>query len=349
MKTWLLQEYGESDELVLADVPMPEIQPGEVLVRIRAVSLNYRDLINIDEARPGNIPPPFTPCSDGAGEVAACGSEVTQWKNGDRVAGIFFHDWVSGPFSLEYHKRAGGGSAPGMLAEYVVLPEHALVRIPESLSFAEAATLPCAAVTAWQALFTRGGLQANSTVLALGTGGVSIFALQLATAAGARVVITSSHEEKLERARVLGAWETVNYKAFPAWDKEVWRLTEKRGVDHVVEVGGPGTLERSMNCVSAGGQIALIGVLTGFGAPQSSLFPLVARNVRLDGIYVGSRTDFDSLLAFVVEHEIRPVIDRTFGFTEARSAFEYLKSGAHFGKVVIEGLESPSIEINTPE
>jgi NADPH:quinone reductase-like Zn-dependent oxidoreductase len=172
-------------------------------------------------------------------------------------------------------------------------------------------------------------------VLVLGTGGVSAFALQLATAAGARVIVTSSSDEKLERARRLGAWATVNYKTTPEWDAEVWRISEKRGVDHVVEVGGPGTLGKSMNSVAASGQIALIGVLTGFGAPDASLFPIVARNVRLDGIYVGSRADFEALNAFLTEHQIHPIIDRVFPFNEAREAFTHLRSSAHFGKVVI--------------
>jgi NADPH:quinone reductase-like Zn-dependent oxidoreductase len=335
MKQWVIQEYGGPSGLTQVEVPAPAPGAREVLVRVHAVSLNYRDLLNLQAARPGGLPLPFVPCSDGAGEVVAVGSEVTLWKPGDRVAGIFFRDWVSGSFELAYHKTALGGSAPGMLAEQVVLPEHALVRVPEHLSDAEAASLPCAGVTAWQALFTRGGLQAGRTVLALGTGGVSVFALQLAKAAGARVIITSSSDEKLARARELGAAETVNYRTTPEWDKEVWRLSGKRGVDHVIEVGGPGTLEKSLNCVAAGGQVALIGVLTGFGPPTGTLFPLTARNARMDGIYVGSRADFEALNAFVTEHRIHPVIDRIFACEEAPAAYAHLQSGAHFGKVVV--------------
>ena len=304
-------------------------------MRVRAVSLNSRDLGTVKSARPGNLPPPLVPCSDGAGEVIAAGAGVTKFKIGDRVAGLFFRDWIDGPFQNSYHKAAGGGSIHGMLRERVALPEHALVPSPSHLSHEEAACLPCAAVTAWQSLFTRGGLRAGATVLALGTGGVSVFALQLATAAGARVLITSSSDEKLARARTLGAWATINYQTTPDWDKEVWRLTEKRGVDHVVEVGGPGTLGRSMNSVAAAGQIALIGVLTGFGAPDASLFPLVARNARLDGIYVGSRADFEALNAFLTQHTIRPAIDRVFPFADARAAFAHMESAVHFGKIVI--------------
>jgi NADPH:quinone reductase-like Zn-dependent oxidoreductase len=335
MKQWVIQQYGGPSGLAQVEAEPPSPGPRDVVVHVRAVSLNYRDLLNLQAARPGGLPLPFVPCSDGAGEVVAVGSEVTLWIPGDRVAGIFFRDWVSGPFELAYHKAALGGSAPGMLAELVVLPEHGVVRVPEHLSDAEAACLPCAGVTAWQALFTRGGLQAGRTVLALGTGGVSIFALQLAKAAGARVIITSSSDEKLARARELGAAETVNYRTTPEWDKEVWRLSGKRGVDHVMEVGGPGTLEKSLNCVAAGGQVALIGVLTGFGPPTGTLFPLTARNARMDGIYVGSRADFEALNAFITEHRIHPVIDRVFACEDAPAAYAHLQSGAHFGKVVI--------------
>lgn len=335
MKAWVIEKHEALDGLALVEQPMPEPASGEVLVRVRAVSLNYRDLLTVEAQRPGNLPPPLVPCSDGAGEVVAIGAGVTRWKVGDRVAGSFFRDWLSGRFDLKYHGAAGGGSIHGWLREHVSYPEHGLVAVPEGYSFEEAATLPCAAVTAWQALFTRGSLQADDTVLALGTGGVSVFALQLAHAAGARVIVTSSSDEKLARARELGASDTVNYRTTPDWDKEVWRLTEKRGVDHVVEVGGPGTLGKSMNAVAAGGQIALIGVLTGFAPPDASLFPLVARNVRLDGIYVGSRADFEALNAFLTKHRIRPIIDRTFAFDQAREAFTHMKAASHFGKIVI--------------
>jgi NADPH:quinone reductase-like Zn-dependent oxidoreductase len=335
MKAWAIQKHGALEGLTLAEWPEPELAPGCVIVQLRAVSLNYRDLITLEQERRGNLPPPLVPCSDGAGEVVAVGEGVSQWQPGDRVAGCFFHDWTSGPFAMGYHAATVGGSVHGMLRERACVPARALVRIPAHLSFEEAATLPCAAVTAWQALFTRGGLKAGSTVLVLGTGGVSIFALQLATAAGARVIVTSSSDEKLERARSLGAWASVNYRTTPDWDKEVWRLTDGRGVDHVVEVGGPGTLGKSMNSVGAGGQIALIGVLTGFGASDASLFPIVARNVRLDGIYVGSRADFEALNAFVAEHSIHPIVDHIFPFANARQAFAHLKGAKHFGKLVI--------------
>jgi NADPH:quinone reductase-like Zn-dependent oxidoreductase len=335
MKAWTIAKHGGFEGLACVDLPEPKAGADEVLIKVRAVSLNYRDLITVHNARPGNLPPPFVPCSDGAGEIVSVGSDVTRWKPGDRVAGIFFSDWIDGPFDLAYHKSALGGSAPGMLSEYAVLNEKSVVAVPDYLSWEDAACLPCAAVTVWQALFTRGGIIPGRTVLTLGTGGVSIFALQLAVAAGARVIVTSSSDEKLERARVLGAWETVNYKTNPDWDKEVWRLTAKRGADHVIELGGPGTLEKSVACVAAGGQVALIGVLTGFGPATASLFPLTARNGRIDGIYVGSRADFEALNIFLSRYSIKPQIDRVFEFADARSAFTHMESGVHFGKVVI--------------
>jgi NADPH:quinone reductase-like Zn-dependent oxidoreductase len=335
MKAWMIQQHGSFDGLQLVELPEPKPGPGQIVVRVRAVSLNYRDLITVEMERPGNLPPPFSPCSDGAGEVVAVGDGVDSLKIGDRVAGLFFQEWQDGPFDLRYHAQSLGGSAPGMLSEYVVLPETGAIRVPDTLTFEEAACLPCAAVTAWQALFTRGGVVPGRTVLTLGTGGVSIFALQLAHAAGAKVIITSSSDEKLEHARRLGADNGVNYRTHPDWEKEVWRLTDKRGADHVVELGGSGTLEKSMNAVAASGQIALIGVLTGFGALNAGLFPLMARNARIDGIYVGSRTDFDALLTFMGSFGIKPIIDRVFPFAESRAAFQRMKDGAHFGKIVI--------------
>lgn len=334
MKKWVIQKHGSVEGLALEESETPQPGAGEALVKVHAVSLNYRDLLTVQSERPGNLPPPFVPCSDGAGEVVACGEGCTRVAVGERVAGSFFRDWQDGPFEMRYHGAALGGSAPGMLAEYVVLPEHALVRLPDHLSYAEGASLPCAGVTAWQALFTRGGLQAGESVLVLGTGGVSVIALQLAKAAGAEVIATSSSDEKLARTRELGARHLINYKTTPDWDKEVWRLTEKRGVDHVVEVGGPGTLEKSMNAVRGGGQVALIGVLTGFGAPPP-LFPLMTRNARLDGIYVGSRADFEALNAFLDEHQLAPVIGDEFPAAEARAAFTRMERGEHFGKIVL--------------
>lgn len=335
MKFYQYVPEGEAYRLQQTEGPSPTPGPGEVRVRVRATSLNYRDLITLRK-QSGRQVSGIIPLSDGAGEVVAVGSGVSQWKPGDRVAAIFFQKWLSGRFDLAYHKSDLGGGINGMLAEEVVLHEDGLVKIPHHLSFEEAACLPCAGVTAWYAMTTRGGFRAGDSLLALGTGGVSVFALQFAMALGGVGLITSSSDDKLARARTLGATHTVNYRKTSDWDKEIWRLTEKRGVDHIMEVGGAGTLEKSMGCVAAGGHIALIGVLTGFGPLQTSLFPLLARNVRVNGIYVGSRADFTSMNGFLEEKQIRPIIDKVFPFDQAGAAFDHLASGSHFGKVVIQ-------------
>jgi NADPH:quinone reductase-like Zn-dependent oxidoreductase len=317
-----------------AAYPVPDLGPNDVRISVKAASMNYRDLINAKKLA-GRDFTGTVPLSDGAGEVVAVGSAVMRVKVGDRVAGIFFQSWHSGPFEMRHHDAALGGSANGMLAQEVVLNEAGVVKIPSHLSFEEAATLPCAAVTVWQALITRGGLKSGQTVLALGTGGVSIFALQVAESMGATVVITSSCDEKLTKAKALGAAHGINYKTTPDWDKDVWKWSGKKGVNHVVEVGGPGTLGKSLNTVAAGGTISLIGVLSGFGPPETSLFPLLSRNATMNGIYVGSRDDFEAMNRFLTEKKLKPVIDRVFDFANAMAAFRYLDSGSHFGKVVI--------------
>lgn len=337
MKQYRLEPRSDGPAaLVLHEADEPTPGPGEVSIRLRAASLNYRDLLMRAGRSASGGTDPIVPLSDGAGEIAAVGEGVTEWQPGDRVAPTFFRDWISGPFDMAYHAAARGGSCDGVLAEALVAPAHSLVRVPNFMNFEEAATLPCAALTAWHALMERGEPAGpGKTVLCLGTGGVSLFALQIAKAAGARVILTSSSSEKLERARVLGTDETVNYREMPEWDREVWRLTEKQGVDLVVEVGGPGTIGRSMDSLAAGGRIALIGVLTGFDPPSASLFPLVKKNASLDGIYVGNREMFVRMNAFLEAHRIRPVIDRVFPFDEAPAAYAHLESGAHFGKIVV--------------
>ena len=305
-------------------------------MRIRAASLNYRDLLVRSGQSASGGTGPVIPLSDGAGEIVAVGEEGGNWKCGDRVVLTFFRDWTDGPFDMSFHSAARGGSCDGVLAETVVAPVHSLLPLPPSLTFAEGATLPCAALTAWHALMERGRpLLPSETVLCLGTGGVSIFALQIAKASGARAVVTSSSDEKLARARELGADFTVNYRTNPEWDREVWQITEKRGVDRVIEVGGPGTIGRSMNALAAGGVISLIGVLTGFAPPEASLFTLVKKNGSLDGIYVGNREMFGRMNDFIENHALRPVIDRVFSFEEASEAYACLESGGHFGKIVI--------------
>lgn len=338
MKKYLLEPRHEApSEIVLHEAEPVPLAPGEVRVRMKACSLNYRDLLMRTGLSASGGGDPVIPLSDGAGVVEEIGEGVTAWETGDRVAPIFFRDWEKGRFEMTYHDAARGGSCDGVLAESIVAPAHSLVRVPDYLSFAEAATLPCAALTAWHAMMERGHpVGSGDTVLCLGTGGVSIFALQIAKAAGARVILTSSSDEKRELARQLGADETIHYRETPDWDREVWNLTDKRGVDAVIEVGGPGTLGKSMNSVAAGGRISLIGVLTGFDAPDVGLFPLVTKNVDLQGIYVGSRAMFERMNLFLEEHQIRPVIDSTFSFERAGEAYARLEGAGHVGKVVVE-------------
>lgn len=316
------------------EIPSPG--PGEVLVRMRAASLNYRDLLvrSGKSASGGGVP--VVPLSDGAGEIVEIGKGVTDWSVGDRVALTFFRDWLSGAFDMSFHAAARGGSCDGVLSEFVAAPSHSLVRVPRTLTWEEASTLPCAALTAWHALMERGRPVApGETVLCLGTGGVSVFALQFAKAAGATVLITSRSDEKLARASKLGADVILNYDTTPDWDREVWNLTKKRGVDRVIEVGGPGTVERSLNSVAAGGIVSLIGVLTGFSPAQANLFTLVKKCAELHGIYVGHREMFVRMNEFIEKHDLHPVLDRVFSFEDAPSAYDRIESGEHLGKVVV--------------
>lgn len=334
MKVYQIQNHAGFDALTIVERPAPKPGAGQVLVRVRAVSLNYRDLIIVESNR-ANSNSHIIPISDGAGEVVEIADGVTRVKVGDRVAGTFFQDWVSGSISTNVMKSAMGGEIDGMLAEYVTLNQNGVVLLPNHLTYEEGATLPCAAVTAWHALIAKGNLKAGETILILGTGGVSILALQFAKLHGARVVVTSSSDEKLERAKELGADDTINYKTTPNWEETVYHLTDSVGVDHVVEVGGAGTLQKSIKAVRYGGRISLIGVLSGFGGeinPQS----LLAKSITLQGIYVGSREMFEAMNRAIAHHQLKPIIDRTFLFSETKAAYQYLKSGAHFGKVVIQ-------------
>lgn len=335
MRIYRLNSSEDGWHLKKSEEQPPQLGPRDVLVRIEAASLNYRDLI-ILRGQYGNVREGLVPLSDGAGIVAAVGKEVTQWHEGDRVAPNFFRDWIEGPFRESYRSTAlGGGACDGVFSELVVAPEDSLVRIPDSFDFVEAATLPCAAVTAWQALAVRGKLTQSDTVLVQGTGGVALFALQIATASGARVIVLSSSDEKRERAAHLGAWATINYQTTSDWDVEVRKLTGGVGVSHIVELGGPGTFDRSLKSLAAGGQIAQIGVLTGHG-PQSNLMRLQLMNADIHGISVGSCEQFTAMNEFLVGHQIKPVIDRRFTFDEAPAAYDYLASGQHFGKIVIK-------------
>ncbi|RKH28606.1 NAD(P)-dependent alcohol dehydrogenase, partial [Corallococcus sp. CA041A] len=317
----------------LVDAPQPQPGPGQALVRIHAVSLNYRDLIIARGTYPG-LKLPLIPCSDGAGQVVAVGSGVTRVKVGDRVAPTFFQVWTDGERTPEKVAHALGGGVPGVLAEYVCVDAEGLVLLPDWLSYEEGATLPCAAVTAWNALVPQGGLKRGQTVLAQGTGGVSIFALQFARILGARVLITSSQDDKLQRAKQLGAQGLINYRQTPDWEEAVLTLTGNQGVDHVLEVGGAGTLPRSIAATKEGGHIALIGLLTGApGKPDTTATS--AKHLRVVSTYVGSREMFEDMLKAMSQEQTRPVIDRVFPFAQAREALQYMESGGHFGKIVI--------------
>lgn len=318
----------------LGEAAIPQPGPREVLLRIGAASLNYRDLL-IKRGLLGRPREGLTPLSDGAGRVAAVGEGVTRWKPGDRATPLFFRDWTGGPYRPSYASSAlGGGETDGVLSQFIVMPEDSLVLAPAALTDEEVATLPCAALTAWHALMVRGGLKAGDGVLVQGTGGVALFGLQFAVAAGARAIVISSSDEKLERARRLGAWGAINYRSTPEWDVEARRLTDGEGVTHVLELGGAGTFERSMNALAPGGKIALIGVLTGFGG-YPNLRPLMTVNADVNGVYVGSGEHFVAMNAFIARHGIRPVIDKAFALDDVAEAYERLASSQHFGKVVI--------------
>jgi NADPH:quinone reductase-like Zn-dependent oxidoreductase len=335
IRQWQFAPSGETLSLALREVAAPTPAAGEVAVRVRAVSLNRRDLMMMaGRYGRGGTQPNSVPLSDGAGEVIAVGENVTRFKVGDRVAGIFFEDWIDGDPTPAAIASARGGNAGGMLSEIVVTDAEGLVSIPEHLSFEEAATLPCVGVTAWVSLFKRGQLEAGDFVLLEGTGGVSVFGLQLAAAAGAKPIITSSSDEKLARARELGAFGTVNYRSNPEWQREVRALTGDTGVDQVLEVGGQDTLPRALQALAHGGHIALIGGLSGF-ASDVPVGTLMGLNATASGIYVGSRADFEALNAFLTEHRVKPVVDKVFELEDAPAAFEAMDSGDFFGKVVI--------------
>tara|TARA_R110002073_G_scaffold21524_3_gene75797 strand:- start:13166 stop:14176 length:1011 start_codon:yes stop_codon:yes gene_type:complete len=335
MKSYLIDSDKGIDAIRKVDAAEATPGKGEVKIGIKAASLNYRDLVIAAGGYMRNDTRPVVPLSDGAGEVLEVGDSVTRWKVGDRVSPIFVRDWIDGAVDDAKLKTGLGGGVDGVLAESMIVREQSLVAIPDGMSFTEAATVPCAGVTAWHALFESGNLQPGQTVLLLGTGGVSIFALQLAKAAGARVIITSSSDEKLEQAKSLGADLGINYAKHPEWHKHIRELTAGNGVDHVVEVGGPGTLERSLKSASVGGHVHLIGLLdspAGKVSPMLSVFNLLT--VR--GIYVGSRQMHEKMLAAMTVSQIAPVVDKTFSFDEAIEAYRYFDSQKHVGKVVIE-------------
>jgi NADPH:quinone reductase-like Zn-dependent oxidoreductase len=334
LKCYELQGPNGIDGLALVDKPVPEPAAGEVLVRLKAATLNYRDLITVKGGYGSRQKFPLVPVSDGAGVVDRVGPGVREFVSGDRVIGSFFESWIGGEPSEAKMRSALGGSVDGVLCEYRIFPKHALVKTPEHLSDIEAAALPCAGVTAWSAVVKLGGVKPGQTVLTQGTGGVSLFAIQFAKMCGARVIATSSSDAKIERLKPLGADFTLNYKATPDWGKKA-REWSGHGVDLVVEVGGVGTLNESIRATRIGGTIAFIGVLA--GPPPSDLrLPLmVMQQQRLQGVTVGSVEDLQAMAGAIAASRMKPVIDKIFSFDQAKQAFAHMESGAHFGKVAI--------------
>ena len=333
MKAFQLRDTAGMTGLILRnDLEKPTPGPDEVLIQVRASSLNFRDFIVSHGEYPVEVKPDVIPLSDGAGDVVEVGKNVKTIRVGDRVAGCFFPDWISGPLTQEIFMRSLGGPIDGMLAEYVSLPERAVIPFPPHLSYEEAATLPNAGVTAWHALVVTGRIQAGQTVLLLGTGGVCLFALQFAKLHSAIVIQTSSSDDKLERAKAMGADHLINYQNTPDWDREVLSLTGGRGADIVIEVGGPQTLERSLKAVRFGGIVTLIGLVSGFG--KIDPLPLMQRSISMYGINVGSADMFRAMNRAIDASHLRPVICRTFAFEHATYAYAHQQAG-HFGKTVI--------------
>lgn len=334
MKALALEGAFGLDNLRLVERPEPAPGPGEIQLRMRAVSLNYRDWLMVEGRYNPKQPLPLVPCSDGVGEVVAIGAGVSRFRVGDRAIPCFLQRWAAGEPTREKLRSTLGGPLDGTLAELMVVPAEGAVHAPAHLSDAEAATLPCAALTAWTAVVVEGKVRAGQTVVVQGTGGVSLLALQIARACGAGVIATSSSEAKRERLRALGAAETLNYRETPDWGRRIKELTGGLGADLVVEVGGAGTLAQSVAATRPGGTIALIGNLAG-GTTEVNLIPIFMQAIRLQGVLVGHRESFEAMNRAFEVNRIHPVIDRTFAWTEARAAFEHLASGAHFGKIVL--------------
>jgi len=338
MRLYRIRNYMGRYRLSMEEQASPVPGPREIVVRVGALSLNYRDLLLLADEFRGIDPEGLVPMSDAAGVVTAVGDRVSRFQVGTRVMGCFFPAWLEGPATAEALHDSLGGTVPGVMAEEILLCEEAAVATPEHLSDVEASTLPCAALTAWNGLVSRGGLRAGQSALFQGTGGVSTFGLLFAVACGARPYVTSRSDEKLARARALGALGTLNYLVQPDWAEEILQRTGGEGVDHILEVGGARTLPSSIEAIAYGGHIALIGVLGGRSTPQEAInpFPLARKNATLSGVHVGSRADFEAMAGFISDRRLHPVIDRVFPFAEAEEAYAYLKSAAHFGKVVIE-------------
>jgi NADPH:quinone reductase-like Zn-dependent oxidoreductase len=333
MQTYRFDAFG-LEHLKLVDARPQTPGPGEIALDVKAFSLNYRDLLVVKGLYNPKLKLPATPVSDGAGVVSAVGERVTRVQVGDRVMSHFVAGWIDGPFRQEYTATTLGTPGAGLAAQRAILPAEAVVPVPAGYDFEQAATLPIAALTAWSALVTVGNIRPGQTVLTLGTGGVSIFALQLARAFGARVIITSSSDDKLARARQLGAYGTINYRQQPNWEQAVLELTGGEGVDLTVETAGPGTLDQSLRATRAGGTVALLGALTGRQGMVTTGLILMKR-LRLVGIMVDSRTAFEVLCSFLVEHRLQPVIDQRFRFEQLPDALRCMEGGHHFGKIVV--------------
>jgi len=332
VKAYVIDSEGGIDALNLIDRDIPTPGPGEILVRLKANAINYRDLATIKNVGARGIGAPRIPNSDGAGIVEEIGTGVTEFRVGDRVVGTFFQNWISGPIHDDVMASALGGAIDGVLCENALLKESGALPVPDHMSFEEAACLPCAGLTAWNCLIESGRARAGDTVLLLGTGGVSIFAQQMAAMSGIRTILTSSSDEKLARAKSLGATDLVNYRDIPDWEQAVMELTNGHGVDLVVEVGGGGTLPKSIDAVRIGGRISLIGVLTGGQIDPTSV---MRKSITLQGIYVGPRDMFARMNAALIHNQIQPVIDTVVDFKNARDAYRLMESGQHFGKIVI--------------
>ncbi len=334
MKSIGINSFG-LENIHLKDLPKPTSpEKGEILVKFHAASLNYRDYLVVTGKYNPKFPLPLIPCSDGAGEILEIGKDVKDFSVGDKICATFAPGWIAGKPSKKELRTSLGGPLDGTLREYAILPESGIVKMPSHLSFEEAATLPCAALTAWSALFEETNVLPGEYVVIQGTGGVSIFALQFAKLAGAKVILTSSSDEKLEFGKKLGADFFINYKKEPKWGEKVREITNGAGADHVIEVGGAGTLEESIKAVKLFGNIHLIGILSG-QTPSLNLLPIVMGQIRIQGIVIGPRKSFERMNRAIEENQLRPDIDKIFTLGDTRQAIEYLRDGKHFGKVVI--------------
>ncbi len=337
MRVFQIESDWGFDNLKLADRPQPEPAVGEVLIEMRMASLNARDLI-VPERGYGRATGelPLIPVSDGVGTVVAVGDGVTRVAVGDRVTPTYFQRWISGDPTPDRFASALGGPLDGVMADYVCLSQEGVVRVPDYLSDAEAATLPCAALTAWSAIVTHGATRPGDRILIQGTGGVALFALAFAKYAGAHVTVISSSDEKLERVRAMGADATINYRETEDWARASRDITRDRGgYDNIVELGGARTLPLSLRAVRPGGTLSMIGVLSGLEI-EASLGPIVARQVRLQGVTVGHRDGYEAMLAAMAQHEIRPVLGARFGFSELKEALDHIRAAGHFGKTLIQ-------------